>query len=325
MSKLTHHFQISAAHFAVPPDFQTAEELAKDLDCEASWIHENVGVSNRHVCQPGDDPAKLAATAARPAIENLGTPDLLIYSSATVRQCIPDTSVFVARELGISGVPTYSVNATCLSFLVALRHAAAMISDKSYSKILIVTAELPTLSRNFSDPKSAALLGDGAAAVMVESTTRDAGAFCFRQKTWPEFAELTQIRGGGLLNHPMLSSTKDTDYLFEMSGEVLLRAAIPKLKRFLSTLLSDAELSVKDLDLIVPHQASAAGMRLLERLGLPKNRTVDILGDYGNCVSASMPMALAIAQRDGRIKPGDKILFLGTAAGLSIGATVLQW
>lgn len=325
MPKILNRFQISGINFAVPSKTQTAEELGKLLNCDEDWIIQNVGVTKRHVCEPGDDPAKLAARAAKPLVDTFGEPDLLIYASATIRQCIPDTSVFVAGELGLSGVPTFSVNATCLSFLVALQHAGALIEAGVHKKVMIVSAELPTLSRDFSHPESAALLGDGAAAAIIESTERNAGAICFRQRTWPEFANLAQIRGGGLLKHPTFPTTTVSDYQFEMNGEQLLRTAIPKLKMFLGNLFKDVGIEPEDLDLIVPHQASAAGMKLLERLGLPPDRTVNILSDYGNCVSASIPMALAKATQEGRLKAGDKVLILGTAAGLSVGAAIIQW
>ena len=318
-------FKIVAANFAVPPKTQMANELALLLDRDERWILENVGVTKRHVCQPGDDVAQLAAQAAEPLIKQHGAPDLLIYASATARQCIPDTSVFVARELGLSGVPTFSVNATCLSFLIAIQCSASMLGAGTYRKILIVSAEQPTLSRDFSQPESAALLGDGAAAVLLESTQHESGLICFRQNTWPEFAELTQIRGGGLLRHPTFPATKDADYLFEMKGEQILRCVIPKLKRFLDQLAEESGINLKKVDMVVPHQASRAGMILLERLGFPAERTVDILSDYGNCVSASIPMALAVAMQQKRIETGQTVLLIGTAAGLSIGAAILRW
>ncbi len=316
--------QILATHFVVPALTQSSTELAALIGRDESWINQNVGVANRYVCQPGADPAILAAQAAQPLIEQHGEPDLLIYASASVRQCIPETSVFVARELGLSGIQTFSVNATCLSFLVAMQNAAALISAGTHKKILIAGAELPTLSRNFEHPESAALFGDGAAALMLAATQRPCGLKYFRQVTWPEHAELCQVRGGGLLRHPEFESTGSRDYLFEMEGDSLLRALLPKLIRFVKEYFASIEIGLEEIDLIIPHQASAAGMKLLAKI-FPPNRTMDILKDYGNCVSVSIPMALAIAQQQGRIKPGSNVLLIGTAAGLSIGSAIIKW
>lgn len=325
MSQVSDPFRITSTHFVVPQDRQSSADISKLVNRDVEWIEQNVGVSNRHVCSPGDDPALLASLAAKGVIEKSGEPDLLIYASASIRQCIPDTSVFVAKYLGLRGIPSFSLNATCLSFLVALNNAAKLL-DSNCRRILIVSAEFPTLSRNFEDPESAALFGDAAAAVMIEKCDRvDSGLVCFCQETWPEHAELAQVRGGGLLRHPLFESTSTEDYRFQMNGEALLRSVLPKLKRFLRKLFDDFGVKMEDLDLIVPHQPSAAGLKLLEHLGAPSEKTINVLSQYGNCVSASIPMALAVADRDGRLKAGDRVLILGTAAGLSIGAAILQW
>lgn len=324
-STVSENVFVSGTNFVVPERSQTAAEIANLVGREEQWIHENVGVSRRHVCEPGTDPAELAALAARPLLDGQPDPDLLIYASASVRQCIPDTSVFVARRLGLSGVPCHSVNATCLSFLVAMENATALIRCGVHTRVLIVTAEIPTLSRNMSHPESAALFGDAAAAVMLEATGEDRGVLHWKTKTWPQFAELAQVKGGGLLRHPRFPETVDDDYSFEMEGELLLRKVMPRLKRFLAEFFEESGLEPSDIDLLVPHQASAAGMKMLQHLGFQKNGIVDILSDYGNCVSASLPMALAIANNTNRIARGDHVLMLGSAAGLSLGAVVLKW
>ena len=318
-------FRVLGGNFIVPRRIETSEHLAGRLGCDVDWFNENVGVSRRHVAEDWTDPAVLAAEAARPLVERFGEPDALIYASATTRQCIPDTSVFVLRELGLSAIPGFSVNATCLSFLVALQNAALLIRSGMHRKILIASAELPSFSRNFSDPKSAALFGDAAAAVMIENTDRPSGLIHSCMESWPEFAELAQVRGGGLLLHPNNPATTPEDYFFDMNGDQLLRSALPKLKKFITSFFNDVSVDPSNIKLLIPHQASAAGMKVLERLGFPNGKTVNILSQYGNCVSASMPMALAIAESENRVERGDDILFLGTAAGLSIGAALIRW
>ncbi len=320
-----HRFEILATNFATPDLVQTSTELASIVNRNATWIDENVGVKQRHISQFGDDPAELAAAAARPIIEAYGAPDLLIYASASSRQCVPDTSVFVAHLLGLSSIPAFSVNATCLSFLVALQNGVGLMALGMHRKILIVSAELPSLSRNFEDAESASLFGDGAAAVLMAATERDSGLEAFRMQLWPEHRELTQVRGGGLKRHPLHGSTGPEDYWFEMKGESLLRVSIVKLRRFVEQFLEDSRMEITDFDLIVPHQASKPGLRILEQLSFPASRTVNILENYGNTVSASIPMALAIANEQKRIQSGSRLFLIGTAAGLSIGAAIIKW
>lgn len=315
--------EIVDANLAVPPDRQTNEQLAALLGCESAWIASHLGVVNRHVCRPGFDPAVLAAQAALPVIQRCGAPDLLIYASATVRQLLPDTSVFVAKELNLTGIGCYSLHATCLSFLIALNQAALAIQSGQSKRVLIVSAELASLSRDFQQVESAGLLGDGAAAVMVQATDRYCGLRLYKQSTWPEHATLSEIRGGGLLHHPQFPTTKPSDYYFQMEGDRLLRATMPLFGRFLSEIFEQSGLTAAEIDWIVPHQTSASGMRILCKMGFAPERIVDILSDYGNCVAASIPMALASSFA--KFKPGDKILFLGSAAGLSLGAVLWDW
>ena len=284
-----------------------------------------MGVTTRFVAPRGTDPALLAAQAAGPLLEQKGPPDQLIYASATVRQFLPDTSVFVARQLGLEGIPCYSIHATCLSFLVALQQASLLIEHGQSERVLIVCCELSTQSRDFRHPESAALLGDGAAAVFVEASDANSGLSHFLQRTWPKHAELSQIRGGGLLKHPESASAGPDDYLFEMDGERLLRVSLQKLRVFLDELFTKAGSSLEEVDWVIPHQASAAGLKLLEHLGVPQEKVVNILDRFGNCVSASIPMALSIAQRNGDLRTGDRVLFLGSAAGMSLGAALWNW
>ncbi len=325
MDRKLRNAQITQTHLAVPTQSQSATEIASELGCDAQWVLDNVGVATRYVGRPGDDPCELAAAAARPVIDRAGTPDCVLYASATVRQFLPDTSVFVSRALGLSGVPSFSVHATCLSFVVALNQASLMIRAGQYERILIVCAELSTQSRDMDHPESAALLGDGAAAVMIEATDQDCGLRHFSHKTWPEYAELSQISGGGLLKNPNHYGVVEADYLFAMDGERLLRTTMPKLRRFLKDFYQQAGMTSDSIDVVVPHQASAAGMKLVRHCGLDPSKTVSILNDYGNCVSASIPMALAVANRQEKLKRGDQVLFLGSAAGLSLGALLWRW
>lgn len=317
--------RITATNLFLQGEKQTAEELAPLLNCSAEWIRQNVGVNTRYVAPAGTDPAILAAEAVRPLIEQNGAPDQLIYASASVRQFLPDTSVFVAQELGLDGVPCYSVHASCLSFLVALQQASLLIDGGYAQKVAIVSCELATQSRDFNHPESAALFGDGAAAALLEASESHTGLSHFAQRTWPAFAELSELPGGGLLRHPENPTTQPTDYLFHMDGEQLLRATLPRLRTFLNEFFNDANFEVEELDWVIPHQASAAGLKILDHLGMPKDKVVNVLGEYGNCVSASIPMALRVAHRDGLLKQGDRVLLLGSAAGLSLGAALWTW
>lgn len=317
---------ISAIGSYLPPKIETAADLAQKIRKSEKWVIEKAGVRQRHISDetlPG-----MAAKAARSVIEKSGIPDLLISASATPHQTLPDNSAFIAEELGLSGIPCFSVHSSCLSFLTALRIGAGFSQSEIYKKILIVSAELATPARNFGEPESAALLGDGAAAVMLEPPERDRGSalLSWRTATFPVGIDLTEVRGGGLRRHPLSALTTPGDYLFTMKGPALYRLAVGAVRDLVADVLRGAGISLDDIDVVVPHQASGLAIAGAGKaLGVPEHKVIKVIENQGNCVAASMPLALAAAQARGVLVPGTRVLFVGTGAGVNVGAAILRW
>lgn len=310
---------------AAPPRVQTAEELAPLIQRSAEWIRDSTGVLCRRIAADDVSPSQLAAEAARQAMASAGDPDLILYAGALTQQLVPDTSAFVQRELKLERVPCFTINQTCLSFVVALQVANGLLRAGSYKRILICTGELATRGRSFEDAEAAALLGDGGAAAVVEfSADSESDLIHSQLETWSDGLELCSVRAG---NHPppRPEMSHDDQFCFHMSGPRLYRFVRPRLKSFLKTFLEHAGSSIDEVKVIVPHQASGPGLRLLEQFGFSTERIVNIVADYGNCVAASIPMALTVAVQDGRIQRGDVVLLVGTAAGVSLGAALLRW
>jgi 3-oxoacyl-[acyl-carrier-protein] synthase-3 len=310
---------------AIPPRVQTAAELAPLIHRSAEWIQQHTGVLRRRVAGDDVSPAQLAASAAREAISHSGPPDLILYAGALTQQLVPDTSAFVQHELELERIPCFTINQTCLSFIAALQVAHGLLKVGSYKRILICSGELATRGRSFEEAESAALLGDGAAAAVVEySDECESDLIHCSLETWSDGIELCSVRAG---NHPppRPDMSHDALFCFHMLGPQLFRFVRPRLKRFLKSFLESAGTSIDQVQLVVPHQASGPGLRLLEQAGFPSDRIVNIVADYGNCVAASIPMALAVAVQEGRIARGDCVLLVGTAAGVSLGAALLRW
>lgn len=317
--------RVVAGGIAVPDTIQTADELAPLIGKSAQWIVNRCGVRNRRTGPPELGSPQLAAQAARIALVGQQSPDLILYAGGVKHQAVPDTSVFASHELGLDGVPSFSVDATCLSFLVAFHTADALIACGRYDRILICSADVGSRARRMTDPESAALLGDGAAAVLVEKTVQSHEILHFSMKTWPSSASLAEIRGGGtrmimenLQNDPDING-------FHMDGRGLLKLLLPQLTAMVENCCVHAGVSVDDIDLIVPHQTSKAGFQLLKRIGLRPEKTINILEDYGNCVAAAMPMALVTALEQNRISAGKLVLFVGSAAGVSAATMLVRW
>lgn len=312
---------------AVPERVETAADLAPRVGKSERWILDRAGVAERRVAD--ETVQSLAARAVKAALADDPPPDLLINASASPVQLIPDSSVFIQQALGWHGlgIPSFSIHATCLSFVVALQQAAALITAGAYRRIVVVSAEIATKNRDYREPESSTLLGDGAAAVLLEPTPEgEASALLgFEMSTWPEFSGLAEVQGCGLRHHPFDPETSLEHYYFHMNGISLYRAASTHVVPLLARILTRAGLSPDDVALVVPHQASGPVLDIIPKYGFPAHKVVRIIERYGNCVAASLPMALAVADAEGRLKRGDPVLMFGTGAGLSIAFALLRW
>ncbi|WP_075996404.1 3-oxoacyl-ACP synthase III family protein [Salaquimonas pukyongi] len=316
--------QITGTGFHAPEKIETAGELAPRLGVSEEWAS-GVGVAQRRIAE--QTMPQMAAIAAREALGNGPPPDLLINASLTPVQLIPDSSVFILDELGYDDIPGYSIHATCLSFLVALNNAASLIHSGAYKRILIVSSEIGSVSRDFGQPESAMLIGDGAAAAVVEPAMEgsDSAWLGFAMQTWPEGAFFTEIRGAGTRRHPNGPLACRSDNLFQMEGAKVFRLSLQKIPPMFSEFLNRQGIGVDDIDLFIPHQASGHGMKTYERLGFPAAKIVNIINEYGNCIAASLPMALDRALKAQRIKRGDLVMFFGMGAGMSTATALMRW
>lgn len=307
-------------------------ELEAAFGLTSGWILERTGVRERRRCN-GESAAFMAAAAAQHALQMAGltADDLtaIIGASSTPQQAIPCTAVFVQRELGATeGIAAcFDVNATCLSFLAAFDVASRLVAAGAHEHVLVFSSESAGKSLNPDEPESAVLFGDAAAAVIVSRAGDSSSALhCTRQQTWHSGAELSQITGGGTLHHPNDPHTTAAHNLFAMRGPQLFRKAAPLLVPFMDALCAGAGWERADINAVVPHQASRHGIELgWKLLGFREDQIVVNLESRGNCIAASIPLALAEAVASGRIRRGDRVLLFGLAAGLSLGGAAITF
>lgn len=317
--------QITRMATHLPPRVETSAHLSPRIGRSAEWIERTTGVRQRHISD--ESQVAMAARVVRDLLGDDPPPDLLINASGVQYQVLPDSSVFIQQELGWNLVPSFSVHATCLSFIVALQTAAALIHAGTYRRIVIVSADQGHRGRNFAEPESAALLGDGAAAALVEPTAPGGtGAIlAYQMETYPEGARLTEVAGGGTWRHPNDPRTVWADNHFRMNGPRVFRLARTYGVPFAEKLMARVDFRADELDVIVPHQASSMGVKAYRHYGFPEDRTVDVVGLHGNTVAASIPLALGTAVAEGTVRPGHRVLLVGTGAGLSIAGIILRW
>ncbi len=323
MSEIKIPFKITGYGSYLPPRIQTSEELSSYIGKSNNWIIKHTGVKERRISEIDVD--QMAAIACKEAIGDKQQPDLIINGSGVPKQTLPDTSVFIQQQLGYSGIPSFSVHSTCLSFIVALNTAASLLESNSYEKILIVSSDRGTRGRNFDEPESSALLGDAAAAIYVEKTDNNIGLVNYSMNTYPEGILLTQVKGGGTNLHPQDIETKKSDNLFTMNGPQVYRMARKKVYDLINKDLSKFNLKPSDINLVIPHQASGMAVKAYSKYGgFEESSVVDIIETTGNCVAASIPLALVMAHREDRIKSGNLVYLIGTGAGLSIASFLLR-
>ena len=318
--------KVTGVGLYLPPKIETAEDIAPKIGKPVDWIIEKSGVSKRRVSEIDVD--QMGAIAGKEALGKGGKPDLIINASGVPKQTIPDTSTFYQRELGFEGIPSFSVHCTCLSFITALNTAASLIHSGSYNRILIISSDRGTRGRNFNEPESASLLGDGAAAVVLEKSLENESSelIYFDMKTFPSCANLTEVRGGGTNKHPQDPETSLADNLFTMDGPAVYKIARKEVYRMMLKTMKTTRLKREDVDWVIPHQASGKAVdAYISTGGFAKEKVVSIISEFGNCVAASVPMAFATAVQDGRIKRGNLLLFIGTGAGLSAACALIKY
>ncbi|MBM9460902.1 hypothetical protein JK386_13440 [Nocardioides sp. zg-536] len=313
---------------ALPEEVLTSVELDHRLGLVPGTVEARTGVRQRRVER--GSAAALGARAARAALEAAGLDlddvDLVIGASATPDQPLPCNAALVHEELAPSRpVPAWDVNASCLSFLVALDLAATLVEAGRHQRILIVSADIASVGLDFSDLGASGIFGDGGAAAVV-GPAGDTGSAVLAADfaTHSEGAHTCEIRGGGSRHAPDRVTGDYAEWArFRMQGGAVFRLAVKHVPAFTDKLLADAGVGMADLAAVVPHQASHHALSWVrQRLGAG-DRMIDIYADVGNQVAASLPSALHAAITDGRLRRGDHALLLGTGAGLSIGGAVL--
>ncbi len=301
----------------------------------AGWTLRHVGIEYRHFAGADEPASMMAAHAAQDALQRAGLRadqvDVVISVGGVMEQAIPCTAALVHRRLGLAGsaIPAFDINATCLGFLVALDLIASTLMTRRFRRALLVAGEVASAGLNWDDTDTAALFGDGGAAVIVEAAEQDSASclLASHMETFSEGTEFCQVRAGGT----RMRLAADADAFaaashFEMSGRSTYRLAAQKLPGFMQTLLQRAGVTVDQVPLLVPHQASAKALDHLQRaLQLPPSSLVRILQTHGNQMAASIPLALHHAIQAGNLRRGQLFAMVGSGAGLSFAGAVLRY
>ncbi len=316
----------------LPKKQVTAEELELRLGLTKGWIEKKSGVLIRYFVDDetsslmGAFAAKEALLAANLSIQDI---DCIISTSAIPEQCIPCTAALIQQHLGAenSGIPAFDVNSTCLSFITGLDMISYLIAAGRYNTVMLIASEVTT-GLNWHDQESCTLFGEGAAAVIIAKSEEQENSQILysSMETYSKGAHLTECTGAGNKYHPRDYANNPDSFLFKMDGKGIYRLASEILPRFFAGLLKSANLTIDDLKMVIPHQASLMALKLMcKQLRIPDEKFMIIIQNHGNTIAASVPMTLYEAIKQGKIGRGDRIMLLGTSAGFSVGGMVLEY
>jgi 3-oxoacyl-[acyl-carrier-protein] synthase-3 len=287
----------------------------------------------RYRLMSGESLLDLAEAAARQALEaaSMGIEDIdiIVCAMATPLQAIPCNAALVHERIAKGlDIPAMDINTTCTSFLSAVDIFSSLVDNGRYERVLILSGDTASAALNPRQPESYELFSDGAAAcVLVRADKGENSAVLYgRQKTWSEGAHDTEIRGGcGLMTAFCMNEENREDYYFDMKGHRILKLCARKLPDFVDQCLEEAGMTREEIRLVVPHQASRALEMIMTRLGFAEGTYIDRVAQYGNLVSASVPFVLCKAIEEEKVKRGDMILLMGTAAGLTVNLLLMRY
>jgi 3-oxoacyl-[acyl-carrier-protein] synthase-3 len=322
------HFSIIGSARGLPARAVSAGELDERLGLEEGWTARHTGVFTRHQAAGPEESEKLAREVCRAALADanrtLADIDLIVDASLCVQQPIPCNAALIQRALGLDarGIPCVDVHASCLGFVAALNVVNGMFASGAAKRALVVCAESPLVGVNWDEPESACLMGDGAAAFVLEATERD-NTCSILLETFAEGSRLCEVLGGG---HRLPSLAYKDElrgaYQFHMDGKAVHKLASQLLPALLTKALAATGRRLNQLD-IVPHQASGPALEFMRRrLDLPAERFHVSIAEHGNMVAAGIPYVLDAVRR--RLTPGSPILLLGTAAGYTQAAAIFE-
>ncbi len=311
----------------LPERVVTNEELSKTIDTDNEWIDARTGIHERRIATDGEKTSDLALEAARRTLDNAGaTPgdvDLIVLATSTPDETFPATAATVQARLGITRGAAFDIQAVCSGFIYALATADNFIKAGQFHNVLVIGAETFSRILDWQDRSTCVLFGDGAGAVLLTAAqgngnSGDRGILTTHLHADGRHHDLLYVDGGP-------SSTQTTGHL-RMAGREVFRHAVVNLSAVIEEALDATGLSADEIDWVVPHQANK---RILDgtsrRAGIDPDKVVVTVDRHGNTSAASVPLALAEAVGDGRIKRGQIVLLEAMGGGFTWGSAIARW
>jgi 3-oxoacyl-[acyl-carrier-protein] synthase III len=314
----------------VPDRILTNKELETMVDTNDEWIVSRTGIKERRIAADHQATSDLCLEAAQIALKSAGITadqlDLIIVATVTPDMAFPSTACILQEKMGAKKAAAFDLSAACSGFIYGLANASNFIATGTYQYALIIGADCLSRITDYTDRNTCILFGDGAGAVVIGAVPEGRGFLSFELGADGTGGPLLKLEGGGSRN-PASPATLDSrlHYIY-MAGAEVFKFAVRIMANAADEALRKAGMDKKEIDLLIPHQAN---MRIIQsslsKLDLTEDKCMINLDKYGNMSAASIPVALAEAAEQGRVKEGDKLVLVGFGGGLTWGASVLVW
>ncbi len=301
-------------------------EFEKTLDTSDEWIKSRSGIERRHFAAEDETTSDLATKAAQAALENAGLTaddiDAIVLATSTADLTFPSAATMVQNNLGMTKGFAFDVQAVCAGFVFALTNANALVVSGQAKRVLVIGSETFSRIMDWNDRSTCVLFGDGAGALILEAqegtgTSKDRGVLATDLNSDGRYRDILYVDGG--------ISQRTTGFL-RMQGKEVFRHAVEKLAKTTQTTLDAVGITTDDVDWVVPHQANIRIIKgIAKKMDMPMERVVVTVQDHGNTSAASIPLAMSVAQAEGKMKPGDIVVTEAIGGGLAWGSAVIRW
>ncbi len=316
-----------------PKTVITSSHIDEMMGYPQGHTEKTTAVRTRHYAM-NETATEMAAHAVTQALEkaklSINDIDCIIAASGTMEQAIPCNAALLHGAMKpIKPIPAFDINMTCLGSLNAIQLASTMLNAGQYNTILVYASDIASVGVDWSNIKVAGIFGDGAAALILSrhQASRSQRIIASLFETHSEGKDYCKIIGYGTKHHPSKSLENYSEKCqFQMQGKEVYKLAASLLPSFANKLLQQAHLTMDDIDWVVPHQASPSGLKHIQKkLGISPDKHINIVADIGNQISASILTGLNYLLSNRPVKQGDKVLLIGTGAGLSMGGIILEY
>ena len=314
----------------LPSKVLTNYDLEKMVDTSNDWIIQRTGIKERRIVENGVTTSDLATQSSLRAMEDAGVSpkdlDMIITSTITPDHIFPSTSCYIQQKIGATRACAFDILAACAGFIYAMSIGQSFINSGAMKTVLVVGAECLSKITDYTDRATCVLFGDGAGAVIIQRNPVKHEILSSSLAADGSEADVLIMPGGGARNPASLESIQQRMHYIQFKGKEVFKLAVNNITNLILKTTKENGFTLEDIDLIIPHQSNLRIIEAtMEKLGLPMEKAFVNIDKYGNTSSASVPIAIDEARKDGRLRKGDIVMLVAFGGGLTWGSSLIRW